>query len=47
MNAGPGILFTFNSLPTHIPDIYFNKTNMLRFSLWDTGNKIRNALQAL
>lgn len=47
MNASAGILFTFNSLPIHIPDIYFNKTNMLRLSLWDTGNQTRNALEAL
>lgn len=38
MNAGhAGILFIFDSLPVHIPDIYFNKMNMLRFSWWDTG----------
>lgn len=47
MNAGPGILFTFNSLPIHIPEIYFNKTNMLRLFLWDIGNQTRKALQAL
>lgn len=43
MNADPGILLFFNSLP----DIYFNKTSMLRLSLWGTGNQTRNAPQIL
>lgn len=32
-------MFIFNSLLVYIPDIYFSKTNTLRFSWWDIGNQ--------
>lgn len=33
------VFFLFSTLSVHVLDIYFNKTNTLRFSWWDIGNQ--------